>query len=206
MFRGAESYLKDGCRETNETVDKIIEVSLRNEKTYILAIGAITNIALAIMKQPKIIDRIEVIWLGGHSLLNGDNLETNFKQDIQAVRVVFESKVKLTVIPARNVSSNLVTSVYELNHYLKDKNELCNYLIERFCNDGLHGLKTRRVLWDISAVAYLLNKEWFETKEISCPNIKEDTSYEMTEINHMITIVNYMNIYKIYEDLLNKLG
>lgn len=49
-------------------------------------------------------------------------------QDIDAVRIVFESEVKLTIIPCKNVASNLGTSIYESNHYLKDKNELCNYL------------------------------------------------------------------------------
>ena len=206
VFRGSESYLKDCDSDSNEAVEKIIEVCLKNEKTYILAIGAITNIALAIIKEPKIIGKIEVIWLGGHSFLNKDNMETNFKQDVQAVKTVFESKVKVTIIPAKNVASNLVTSVYELEHCLKDKSELCNYLISRFCNDGLHGLKTRRVLWDVSAVAYLLNRDWFETKNISCPSIKDDTSYEITENNHTITMVNYMDVDKIYEDLFKKLG
>ena len=206
VFKGSKSYLKDSPFDTNEAVEKIIQVSLKNEKTYILAIGAITNVARAIIKEPKIIDRIEVIWLGGHSLLNGDNLETNFKQDVQAVKVIFESKVKLTVIPCRNVASNLVTSVYELNHYLKGKSELCNYLIERFCNDGLHGTQTRRVLWDIAEIAYLLNKDWFITKDISCPNIKEDTSYELTKNNHLITMVNGIDVNKVYDDLLKKLG
>ena len=48
----------------NDAVNKIIEVALKNEKTYIMAIGAITNIAMAIRKEPKIINKIEVIWLG----------------------------------------------------------------------------------------------------------------------------------------------
>ena len=206
VFKGSKSYLKGSPFDTNEAVEKIIQVSLKNEKTYILAIGAITNVARAIIKEPKRIDKIEIVWLGGHSLLNGNNLETNFKQDVQAVKVVFETKVKLTVIPCRNVASNLVTSVYELTHYLKGKSELCNYLIERFHNDGLHGTQTRRVLWDIAAIAYLLNKDWFITKDISCPNIKEDTSYELTKNNHLITMVNGIDVNKVYDDLFKKLG
>ena len=206
VYKGSKCYLNDHNLNSNEAVDKIIEVCLKNEKTYLLAIGAITNIALAIMKEPKIIDKIEVVWLGGHSLLSNDNMETNFKQDIQAVKTVFESKAKLTVIPAKNVASNLVTSVYELNYYLKDKNELCNYLIDRFCNDGRHGIKTRRVIWDISAVAYLLNKEWFETSQINCPNINHDTSYAIAENKHKISMISNMDVDKIYEDLFSKLG
>ena len=206
VFRGAEDYISKGYNKENEAVKKIIEIALRNDKTYIMAIGAITNVALAIKKEPKIIDKIEVIWLGGHSLLQDNNLEFNFKQDIDAVRIVFNSKVKLTIIPWKNVASNLVTSIYELNHYLKGKSDLCDYLINRFYNDGYHGLQERRNIWDISVIAYLINKNWFTSQDISCPNIKEDTSYEITTNNHKITMVNYIDVNKVYHDLFKKIG
>ena len=206
VFKGANGYVSNGYNEENDAVNKIIEVALKNDKTYIMAIGAITNIALAIKKEPKILEKIEVIWLGGHSLLQDNNLEFNFKQDIEAVKIVFESKVKLTIIPCKNVASNLRTSIYELNYYLKDKSELCNYLIDRFYNDGYHGLRERRVIWDISVVAYMVNKKWFTSKDISCLNVNDDTSYELTNDKHKITMVNYIDVDKVYNDLFRKLG
>lgn len=206
MFKGSTDYVVNGYNQENDAVNKIIEIANKNDKTYILAIGAITNVAIAIKKEPKIVDKIEVVWLGGHSFLSKDNKEFNFKQDIQAVRIVFESKLKLTIIPCKNVASNLRTSIYELEHFLKGKSELCDYLCQRFYNDGVHGIQERRVIWDISVIAYMINKEWFETKEVSCPNINDDTSYELTENNHKITVVNYLNVDKIYKDLFKKLG
>lgn len=206
ILKGSTDYIQNGYHEENEAVNKIIEIANKNKKTYILAIGAITNIALAIKKQPKIIHNIEVVWLGGNSFLSKDNKEFNFKQDIRAVRIIFESKVKLTIIPCKNVASNLRTSIYELEHYLKGKSQLCDYLCERFYNDGVHGIQERRVIWDISVIAYMINKDWFETKEVSCPNIKEDTSYEISEKNHKVTVVNHLDVDKIYKDLFEKLG
>ena len=206
VFKGAEDYVCNGYKEDNDAVSKIIEIALKNRKTYIMAIGAITNIALAIKKEPKIIDKIEVIWLGGHSLLQDNNLEFNFKQDVSAVRIVFDSKVKLTIIPCKNVASNLRTSVYELKHHLKDKSELCNYLIDRFYNDGYHGIQERRVIWDISVIAYMINRDWFTSQNISCPNIKDDTSYELTTNNHKVTMINNIDVNKVYNDLFRKLG
>ncbi len=205
VFKGATDFIEEGYEETNEAVEKIIEIAHKNTKTYILSIGAITNLGLAIKKDPTIVPKIEVIWLGGHSFLSQNNIETNFK-DIQAVRIVFKSKVKLTIIPVKNVSSNLRTSIYELEHFLKGKSELCDYLCRRFYNDGFNGIHERRVIWDISVVAYMINKRWFEIREISCPEIKEDTSYGMTENNHKITIVDYLDVDKIYKDLFEKLG
>ncbi len=206
LFKGSTDYLENDYNEENGAVNKIIEIVNKNAKTYVLAIGTITNVALAIKKEPKIINKIEVIWLGGHSFLSKDNKEFNFKQDVQAVRNVFESKVKLTIIPCKNVASNLRTSIYELEHFLKGKSELCDYLCQRFHNDGVHGIQERRVIWDISVIAYMINKEWFDTEEVSCPNINNDTSYELTTKNHKITVVNYLNVDKIYKDLFKKLG
>ena len=201
MFKGSTDYTENGYNEENDAVNKIIETANKNDKTYILAIGAITNVAIAIKKEPKVVDKVEVIWLGGHSFLSKDNREFNFKQDIPAVRTIFESKVKLTIIPCKNVASNLRTSIYELEHFLKGKSELCDYLCQRFYNDGVHGVQERRVIWDISVIAYMINKEWFETEEVSQLNIKDDTSYELTQNNHKITVVNYLNVDKIWRDL-----
>lgn len=206
VFKGAEDYICNGYNENNDAVNNIIEIAMKNDKTYILAIGAITNVALAIKKAPEIIEKIEVIWLGGHSLLQENNLEFNFRQDVNAVRIVFDSKVKLTIVPCKNVASNLRTSIYELNHHLKDKNQLCNYLIDRFYNDGYHGIQERRVIWDISVIAYMINKSWFTSKKTSCPNINDDTSYESTNDRHIITMVNYIDVNKVYSDLFKKLG
>ena len=66
VFKGSTDYVEEGYNEENDAVNKIIEVANKNDKTYILAIGAITNVALAINKDPSIIEKIEVVWLGGH--------------------------------------------------------------------------------------------------------------------------------------------
>ena len=146
-------------------------------------------------------------WLEKYDIIYDKLILTNaYKKHEKAVRTVFESKAKLTIIPCKNVASNLMTSIYEVEHFLKGKSELCDYLCQRFYNDGIHGVKERRVIWDISVIAYMINKKWFETEEISCPNIKDDTSYELAESNHKIRVVNYLNVDKIYKDLFEKLG
>ena len=161
---------------------------------------------MALLKEPKISQKIEIVWLGGHSLLSNDNNEYNFRQDVDAVRAVFNSKAKLTIIPCKNVASNLMTSIYELEHHLKGKGALCEYLCAKFLNDERHGLTPRRVIWDISAVAYLLNERWFETSEINCPDINVDTSYQVNTDNHKITMVNnIINPNFVYKDLFAKL-
>ena len=206
VFKGSMDYIQNGYDEKNAAVNKIIEVALKNNKTYILGIGAITNIALAIKKEPKIVNKIEIIWLGGNELGYKDNLEYNFMQDVEAVKIVFESKVKITILPCENVVSELKININSLKSYLEGKSELCNYLIDRFYNDWYHGIQESRVIWDISVIAYMINKNWFETKQISCPNIGKDNSYEVTDNRHKITFVTKLDRDKTYEDLFMRLG
>ncbi len=206
VFKGAENYIQNGYDESNPAIDKIIEIALKNEKTYIMAIGAITNIALAIKKEPKIINKIEVIWLGGNELGYKDNLEYNFKQDIQAVKIVFNSKVNLTVLPCKDVVSKLKIDINTLKERLTNKSELCNYLVDRFYNDGYHGIQKERVIWDISVIAYMINSNWFKFKEVSCPNISDDTSYKLIKDRHKVKFITDINRNDIYNDLFEKLG
>lgn len=206
VYKGSMDYIQNKYNENNDAVNKIIEIALKNNKTYILGIGAITNIALAIEKEPKIIDRIEVIWLGGNELKYKDNLEYNFKQDIEAVKIVFNSKVRLTILPCKDVVSKLKIDIDTLKENIGNKSEICDYLIDRFYSDGYHGIQEERTIWDISVIAYMINKNWFRTDIISCPNINEDTSYEITQSNHKITVVNYLDVNNIFIDLFKKLG
>ncbi len=204
-FKGASSYLNDKDYIRSEAVTKIVDTALKNEVTYIIAIGALTNVASAIKIEPNIINKIEVIWLGGHALDYKDNMEFNFKQDIKAVKIVFESKVKLTILPCEGVVRKLEITIEELKQNII-KNNLNNYLIQRFNNDGYHGEQYKRPIWDLSAVAYLVNRNWFKIEKINCPTINNDTTYNTNTQNHIINYISDLNRNSIYDDVFNKLN
>ncbi len=203
IYKGSRDYLSNGYLNTSDAVDKIIELAMENDKIYIVAIGCLTNIALAIIKEPKIINKIEVIW-GGTNFLFGDNKDFNFRQDVEAVKTVFYSKVKLTVVPCSPITSNLMTSIYELHAEIGGKNELCDYLCDKFYN-RFWGPHKRYPIWDIGAIAYMINNKWFQTMEISCPIINEDNTFTFTQGRHKITFIKKIDANKIYEDLFKSL-
>ncbi len=212
LYKGAISYFFES-KELNPATTKIIELAKANNHITIVAIGAITNVALALYHAPEIADKVDIIWLGGNSFLSSKNNEFNFRQDVKAVRIVFNSKAKLVVIPCRNVASHLSTTIYELEHYLAPQGEIGQYLCEAFRNCKLAYRKTtediigeNKTLWDLSAIAYLLNKDWFNTTEVSCPKILDDTSYKNTKFKHKITFVNDLNRHEIYKDFFIKMG
>ena len=51
LFKGSTDYIQNGYDEYIDAVNKIIEIALKNEKTYIMSIGSLTNVALAIKKE-----------------------------------------------------------------------------------------------------------------------------------------------------------
>lgn len=205
VYKGAIKYSWES-EESNEAVEKIIEIANKNDKTIILAIGALTNIAVAIKKEPKIINKIKIICLGGNSFLTKNNNEFNFKQDIKAVQTVFNSGVDLVVIPCRNVASNLVTTIYELKHYIENKGEIGAYLLKEFSTKKKYEVGTGKTIWDISVIGYLINKSWFNEEEISCPEVLDDGNYKITNNIHKVIFVNDIFRSKIYHDFFIKMG
>ena len=97
VYKGATKYFKDS-KESNQAVEKIIEIANKNDKTTILAIGAITNVALAIEKAPEIINKIKIVWLGGNTFLTKDNSEFNFRIKYFLNCWYVLSKIKFTII------------------------------------------------------------------------------------------------------------
>ena len=134
VLRGSAAYLagektpclsdaaEDLCRRAMEYTPE--------RPLYVAAIGAITNVASALLMCPEIADRMVLVWLGGNALHWHDNLEFNIMQDVASARVVFASGVPLVMLPCMGVVSSFTSSGPELAHWLQGKNALCDYLLE----------------------------------------------------------------------------
>lgn len=208
IYKGGD-FIKNS-KDMNDASLKMVEIARKNEKTIIIAIGAISNVAKALLFAPDIIPKVEVVWLGGHSFLQDKNDEYNFRQDVEAVRAVFNSKVKLTVIPCKNVAEVLSVTIYELEHFIKNKSEIGKFLYEITANmkDRKKEIKKEnaKVIWDISAVAYVINPGWFNVTRVSPPKILDDLSYQMTKNKHKLNVVNHINRNEIFNDFYTKMG
>jgi len=90
--------------EEQHAVDFMIETIHENPgEIEILAIGPLTNIALAIKRDPTIIDEIKHLWLMGgvnHAPGNVQAVaEFNFKTDPEAAKIVLHSGIEMTMVP-----------------------------------------------------------------------------------------------------------
>ena len=114
-YRGSRAFLKDrNTAEESDACENIIStVTKSDERVIIVAIGAITNVASALIKCPEIADRAGVIWLGGHGhhlpSYPGRGVEFNLRGDVFAAQVVFNSGIPLLQVPCAGVCSAVST-------------------------------------------------------------------------------------------------
>lgn len=211
VYRGSRAYLQnEETPEESEAADFMAELAQAyspEHPLYIIAIGAITNVASAFLKNPKMKENCVVVWLGGHGLHMPDAAsEFNMKQDIAAARVVFHSGVPLVLLPCEGVVDRFTTSKYELQYWLRGKNALCDYLYDHTVKVAEVGGADRpwtRVIWDVTAVAWLVNEneKFMKDKLISCPIPEYDGQYALEAGGRFIRYVYEIHRDELFADL-----
>lgn len=216
VYRGSETYLSDETTPVaSDAADFMANLSEQyspEKPLYIVAIGAITNVASAILKNPKMKENCVVIWLGGHGKhISRAASEFNMQQDIAAARVVFGCGIPLVQLPCVGVVDRFATSKYELQHWLQGKNAVCDYLYENTVSEAesyANGKPWTRVIWDVTAVAWLLNEgsKFMKDRLIPSPIPEYDRQYACDENRHFIRYVYEINRDALFEDLFRVLG
>ena len=167
-------------------VDFIIDTILQEPENSIslCPLGPLTNIASAILKQPKIVSRIKKIVLMGGAYFEVGNItpaaEFNIFVDPDAAKIVFEAGIDMVVMPLDVTHKALVT---------RERNEAFRRLkspvgiavaemtdfFERFDKEkyGSSGAP----LHDPCVTAYLINPKIFSGKKI---NVEIETKSELT--------------------------
>ena len=166
VFRGSERYLPDEKTPvvSGAAADLVRRAGQYSSERplYVVSIGAITNVASALLADPAIAEKIVIVWLGGNALHWPDNKEFNCMQDVAAARIVFSSGAPLVLLPCMGVVSSFMTTGPELEYWLKGKNALCDYLVDNTISAAEEYAKGKvwsRVIWDVSAVGWLLNDD-----------------------------------------------
>ena len=172
--------------QKQHAVDFIIETIRTNEAGTITLcpLGPLTNIATAIEKAPDIKEKIqEIVLLGGAYFEVGNitpTAEFNIYVDPEAAEIVFQSNIKITVLPLDVTHKALVTKARNdafraLNSPVgKAVAEMTDFF-ERFDKEkyGSDGAP----LHDPCVIAYLLSPGLFSGRHI---NVEIETQSELT--------------------------
>ena len=209
VFKGSTKYVGfDKKPIDSPAADNIIENALRcseSDPLYVVAIGAITNVASAILKEPEIINKIVVVWLGGNALYWPENNEFNLKQDIGGAQVLFDSGVSLVLVPCKGVTSHLISTVPEIEKYIEPHGEIGKFLAMRFKEYNNNHKGWSKEIWDMAAVSWVLNEEWAPTNIAPSPILLDDKTWTFDENRHPIKIVYEIKRDLILQDFIEKL-
>lgn len=164
VFKGSEKFMDD--ENTPVVSDAARDLAQRadgyspEKPLYVVAIGAITNVASAFLLNPRMAENTVVVWLGGHARHYTNTREFNMYQDVAASRVVMSSGVPFVQLPCMGVVSAFTISKPEIEYWLLNKTPLSDYLgknsidaAERYAR----GTAWTRCIWDVTAIAWLLN-------------------------------------------------
>ena len=213
VHRGSGAYLPDEATPVMSDAAShlaALAASYTPERPlYVIAIGAITNVASAILLDPSIRDRIVIIWLGGHAHSWPHNSEFNCRQDVAAARVVFGSGSALVQLPCMGVVSVCRTTRGELEEFLRGKNALCDYLVDITERDGkLHSPHETwsRVIWDVTAVGWLVDRSFMKDYLTPAPIPGYDDRYSFDPTRHFMRYVYDVDRDALFEDLFGRLG
>jgi inosine-uridine nucleoside N-ribohydrolase len=212
VLKGSEKYLSDEktpvISPAAEHFAKLAEQYSSENPLYIAAIGAITNIASAILINPKIIDNIVIIWLGGNTLHWHDMLEFNLEQDIAAARIIFGCGAPFIHMAVMGSVSSFTLSGADLTQWLLGKNKICDYLARNTIEEAesyAKGKPWTRVIWDVTAIAWLIDGRFFCERLEKSPIPEYDGYYAFNSRRHFVKYVYHVNRDALAEDLFNKL-
>lgn len=211
-YKGSTGYLPDeNTPVDSDAARHLVELSKNYDsenRLYVIAIGAITNVASALILDKTMADRIVVVWLGGHAIEWPDTCEFNMKQDVAAARVIFGCGVPLVQLPCMGVVSAFYTTAPELDKYLSGKNELCDYLAENTINYlGGRDKFWSKPIWDVTAVGWLVGGDRFmKSTVIHAPTPEYDHHYALRSDTHFMRYVYDIKRDALFADLFKKLA
>ena len=175
----------------SQAVDFIIEQAMQEEqeKLILLPVGKLTNIALALKKQPSISEQVRVIWLGSNYPKPG---EYNQNADPAALNYILNTPVPFEMVTVRYGQPSGTAAVKVTKSQILNKmpglgvqvespvkgrhggsfTNFGDYSVSLFKNYKMSGDPPSRPLFDMAAVAIVKNPDWAESKEIPAPALK----------------------------------
>ncbi|NIK12467.1 nucleoside hydrolase [Alkalibacillus almallahensis] len=168
-------------------VDLIIEKVLEsNGDITLVPTGPLTNIAMAMVKEPKIVPKIqEIVLMGGGTFGNWTPAaEFNIWVDAEAAKVVYESGVPIAMF-GLDVTHQAQATDETIDRFSKVGNDVSEFVVEllRFFKQtykdvfGFDGAP----IHDACTVAYLIDPSIFDTVDVRVDiETKGEFAYGMT--------------------------
>ena len=142
----------------------ISEIERNPGEVTVLAIGPMTNIALALRMKPEIETKIKrIVFMGGNVHVPGNSspaAEFNFWFDPEAARIVLRSRIPQKVMFGLDIANTAPIRKHHFDELVAVKTPITELIREDWGNrypGFLHHPDAVNYLWDALAAAYLLD-------------------------------------------------
>jgi hypothetical protein len=178
----------DGAEAVNFIIQRALAADER--PLVLLPVGKLTNIALALCKEPRIIPKVRIVWLGSNYPEPGEYNQVN---DEPALNYILDTGVQFEIAIVRygkpSGTDAVRASLAEIQRVMRgtgpkidppvagrhDGEFTCfgDYSVSLFENISLHGDPPSRALFDMAAVAIVKNPDWAQAVEIAAPVLQD---------------------------------
>jgi purine nucleosidase len=187
------------------------------QKLVLLAIGKLTNVALALKKRPDIVDKVKLVWLGSNYPKPG---EYNLEADPESLNFVLDCAVEfeLAVVRygAQSGTSAVRVTLEDVAARLRGQGPTAkspitgrhggnfthfgDYSINLLSNVDLYYDPPSRALYDMAATAILKNPDWAEARTIPAPTLENGIWRERPDNSRKVVIRENFNHKIIVDD------
>lgn len=216
-----------GLKDTNtpyrsEGAKAIIEEAMREDTDvplYVVCGGGLTEIASAYLIEPRISDRLTLVWIGGMEYTDVtlpppgySRTEYNTNIDIKATQVIFnKSDIKLWQIP-RNAYRQALVTLAELQTKIQPYSEVGAQLMAMIGKVLEEEGAESYILGDSPLVLVTALQSVYEPDATSspyqlrqAPHINDDGMYEINRKGRLIRVFDQLDTRLMFEDLFAKM-
>jgi len=191
--------------------------AMKKEKLVVIAVGKLTNVALAIKKDPSITDKIRLVWLGSNYPEPG---EYNLENDIPSMNYLLDTNIAFEMVTVRygkpSGTSAVIAFKKDILQKMPGKGPVAkepvtgrhgktfqcfgDYSVNLFEECENHGNPPGRSLFDMAAVAIVKKPSWAEVKTIPAPIMQGKRWVERPNNKRTIKLWENFNIEAIMND------
>jgi inosine-uridine nucleoside N-ribohydrolase len=218
-FAEIAPHIREKRFDGHAAVDAIIAQAKAStsQPLVLLPVGKLTNVALALLKDPSIASKVRIVWLGSNYPEPG---EYNQENDEGALQYVLDADVPFEIALVRygtpTGTDHVRVTREEIRQRMPGKgprvrtlvpgrhggkfSTFGDYSVNLFDHIELSGNPPSRALFDMAAVAIVKNPAWAKARKIPAPKIENGKWVERPDNKRTITLWEHFDRDAIMND------
>ncbi|MDO4949279.1 MAG: nucleoside hydrolase [Bacteroidales bacterium] len=224
-FEEIRPHVDEADFDGKQAVDFIISVAKKkspDNKLTLLAVGKLTNVALALCKDPSISANIRLVWLGSNYPKRG---EYNLENDVPSMNYVLDTNVEFEIatvnggpsmgteavrISKADAQSTFAGKGPKAQKSITGRNGgefscFGDYSVDLFEHIGYSDEAKTRALFDMAAAAIVRNPSWAKSRVIAAPIMIDKEWVERPDNKRVVTIWEHFDKEAIINDFIQAL-